>query len=232
MRQAHRLRAQPPAVGRLPAARGREGRDAVHARTPSRLERRRQPYDYDPDKAKALLAEAGAERPDAEVLCPTEVTRPYMPDPKDIFTSRSRPTWRRSASRSRRSRKLERRLPRRRQRRQHDDLHLLGLDRRLQRRLQLHRHLLRPTQGRASFADQRVPWGKTLFDDLQKADADRRRAERDAAYKELNKQIMGVPAGVPISHSPPAIVLGEDVQGLVAEPAHRRAVRHRHECTE
>ena len=32
--------------------------------------------------------------------------------------------------------------------------------------------------------------------------------------------------GVPISHSPPAIVFGKDVTGLKAEPAHRRAVRH------
>ena len=42
-------------------------------------------YDYDPDKAIELLAEAGAEDITLEFCYPTDVTRPYMPAPKDIF---------------------------------------------------------------------------------------------------------------------------------------------------
>ena len=39
---------------------------------------------YDPEKAKALLKEAGAEGMTLQFAFPTEVTRPYMPDPQKI----------------------------------------------------------------------------------------------------------------------------------------------------
>ncbi|SDL34772.1 peptide/nickel transport system substrate-binding protein [Glycomyces sambucus] len=42
-------------------------------------------YEYDTDKAKELLAEAGAEDLSLTFCYPTDVTRPYMPAPKDIF---------------------------------------------------------------------------------------------------------------------------------------------------
>ena len=43
-----------------------------------------QPYAYDPEKAKSLLKEAGAEGMTLQFAFPTEVTRPYMPDPQKI----------------------------------------------------------------------------------------------------------------------------------------------------
>jgi peptide/nickel transport system substrate-binding protein len=42
-------------------------------------------YEYDTEKAKDLLAEAGHEDLTLEFCYPTDVTRPYMPAPKDIF---------------------------------------------------------------------------------------------------------------------------------------------------
>ncbi|MCE7080967.1 ABC transporter substrate-binding protein [Streptomyces sp. ST2-7A] len=42
-------------------------------------------YDYDPDTARDLLAEADAEDLTLEFCYPTEVTRPYMPSPADLF---------------------------------------------------------------------------------------------------------------------------------------------------
>ena len=44
-------------------------------------------------------------------------------------------------------------------------------------------------------------------------------AERTTAYEALNQKIMEeyLP-GLPISHSPPALVVGKGVEGLVASP--------------
>jgi len=43
------------------------------------------PIPYDPEKAKSLLAEAGATNLAVNFYWPSEVTRPYMPNPRDIF---------------------------------------------------------------------------------------------------------------------------------------------------
>ncbi len=42
-------------------------------------------YEYDPEKAKQLLKEAGAEGTTIEFNYPTDVSRPYMPSPADTF---------------------------------------------------------------------------------------------------------------------------------------------------
>src|SRR5699024_11973742 len=41
--------------------------------------------DYDPDLARGMLEKAGHEDLEVEFCYPTEVTRPYMPAPQDIF---------------------------------------------------------------------------------------------------------------------------------------------------
>ena len=42
-------------------------------------------YDYDPAKAEQLIAESGVENPTLEFWYPSEVSRPYMPDPSANF---------------------------------------------------------------------------------------------------------------------------------------------------
>jgi len=46
-----------------------------------------QAYEYDPDKAEQLLKEAGADNLTLKFAYPTEVSRPYMPDPKSVFAA-------------------------------------------------------------------------------------------------------------------------------------------------
>ncbi|MEI7745425.1 MAG: ABC transporter substrate-binding protein, partial [Chloroflexota bacterium] len=45
---------------------------------------------YDPEKAKALIAESGVTDLTIDLYYPSDVTRPYMPDPKGIFEAVSR----------------------------------------------------------------------------------------------------------------------------------------------
>ncbi len=44
-------------------------------------------YDYDPDLAKSLLAEAGKSNLTIDFNYPTNVSRPYMPTPEQVFTA-------------------------------------------------------------------------------------------------------------------------------------------------
>src|SRR5699024_4254814 len=46
-----------------------------------------EPYDHDPEKAKSLLKEAGAEGMTLQFAYPSEVTRPYMPNPQKIHAA-------------------------------------------------------------------------------------------------------------------------------------------------
>ncbi len=46
-----------------------------------------QPISYDPDLARRLLAEAGHPNLTVNFYYPTEVTRPYMPNPTNFFTA-------------------------------------------------------------------------------------------------------------------------------------------------
>lgn len=69
------------------------------------------------------------------------------------------------------------------------------------------------------FGTEAMPWGKQLADDLKAADAIVDDGEREAAFEKINAQIMeDYLPGLPISHSPPALVVGPGVDGVVASP--------------
>lgn len=169
-------------------------------------------YDYNPEKAKALLAEAGASNLTLKFHYPTEVTRPYMPNPKDIFellsadlkavgiTVQAIPLkWSPDYLNATTSGSAH-------------DLHFLGWT---------------GDYGDAynfigTFFDRpKDEWGYTnpaLFDQFKDADTTADQAARVEKYKKLNADIMNFVPGVPISHSPPAIVFGKDVTGVKASP--------------
>ena len=178
-----------------------------------------EPYAYDPDEAKRLLAEAGAEGMTLEFAYPTEVTRPYMPDPEKIY----------EALRT--------------------DLEAVGikvkvvsaswnggyLDNVSGEPGKYDAYILGWTGDYDSaynfigtffgnlkdndFGTDVMPWGKKLADDLKAADAIVDEDERGAAFEKINAQIMEeyLP-GLPISHSPPALVVGPGVDGVTPSP--------------
>lgn len=176
-----------------------------------------QPYPYDVAKAKALLAEAGAEGMTLQFAFPTEVSRPYMPDPQKIHAAFVK------------------------------DLEAVGIKVEAVNKPWNGGYLDGVSNGQFDawllgwtgdynaadnflgtffsnleqndFHTKVLPFGETLSSDLKKADAIVDEAEREAAYQKINQQIAEeyLP-GIPVSHSPPALVTGGGVEGLVASP--------------
>jgi peptide/nickel transport system substrate-binding protein len=174
-------------------------------------------YPYDPDKAKQLLAAAGEEDLELTFAYPTDVSRPYMPDPQELY----------EAIRT--------------------NLEDVGITVDVQTASWNGGYLDNVTAGKYDayllgwtgdydaafnfigtffgnlkendFATIEYPWGKQLADDLLAADAIVDEGERAAAFEEINAQIMEeYMPGVPISHSPPALVVGPDVEGVIPSP--------------
>lgn len=176
-----------------------------------------QPYAYDPEEAKRLLAEAGAEGMELTFAYPTEVSRPYMPDPQKIY----------EALRT--------------------DLEAVGIKVNVKTASWNGGYLDNVTAGRYDayilgwtgdydspfnfvgtffgnlqendFGTKAYPWGQQLSEDLKSADAIVDDEQRAAAFEEINGQIMeDYLPGLPISHSPPALVVGPGVDGVVPSP--------------
>ncbi len=169
-------------------------------------------YEYDVDKAKALLAEAGASDLTLRFHYPTEVTRPYMPNPKDLFELLSADLQAAGIKIEAIPLKWSPDFLNATTSGNKHDLHFLGWT---------------GDYGDGynfigTFFDrQKDEWGfnnPALFEKFKQADTTVDTAARVALYKELNADIMNFLPGVPISHSPPAIVFGKDVTGVKASP--------------
>lgn len=173
-------------------------------------------YPYDAEKAKSLLAEAGASNLTLNFWWPTEVSRPYMPDPSSIFQAfkadleavgitvneTSKP-WNGGYLDGVDAKGA--------------DAFLLGWTGDYNSPDNFIGTFFSDTTNRFDTAD--YPWGTTLSEELAAADSEPDAAARTAMYVALNEKLMGeyLPA-IPISHSPPALVVAANVQGIVPSP--------------
>jgi peptide/nickel transport system substrate-binding protein len=160
-------------------------------------------YEYDPELAEELLAEAGQEDLTLDFCYPTEVTRPYMPAPRDIFDVISQDLENVGITVEPKSFEWTEYVP-------NTDsgecsLYLLGWTGDYN---DAYNFL------GTWFSVQNDAWGMDepeLFDAMAEASGNPDPEERVAAYQGLNEQIMDILPGLPISSSPPSIVFAENV---------------------
>jgi peptide/nickel transport system substrate-binding protein len=170
-------------------------------------------YEYDPAKAKSLLQKAGVQMPfQIDFWYPTDVSRPYMPDPKRNFEAFA-------ASLNKSGFKV---VP-------HSapwSPDYLGA---AQEGKAGHLHLLGwtgdfgdPDNFVGTFFQQPTDQfgfeNEELFAKLTEAETETDEATRTTLYQEANRMIMDFLPGVPYVHTEPAIAFDANVKGYVPSP--------------
>ena len=151
-------------------------------------------YAYDPQKAKDLLAEAGQSNLTLNFWWPTEVTRPYMPDPKAVFTAFKADLEAVGITVNEIVQAVERWLPgRRRGRSSRTSSCSAGPVTTTPRTTSSAPSSPGPPN---RFGTDSSPWGTTLSDSLKAADASRMPAKRTADVRGAEQAADGrIPAG-------------------------------------
>jgi peptide/nickel transport system substrate-binding protein len=175
-------------------------------------------YDYDVDRAKQLLAEAGATGTTLKFYYPTDVSRPYMPDPGALFqvinqnlidagftVEATALPWNPDYLNA-----VQAGL-------QHD-IHLLGWTGDYNDAYNFIGTFFGPKADGLAKAEFGAFSNPEIFAALEEGDSEPDPANRTESYEEANRLIMDYLPGVPISHSPPALVVSDRVEGLEASP--------------
>ncbi len=170
-------------------------------------------YPYDPNKAKALLAQAGQPNLRLNFYYPTEVTRPYMPNPADLFAAMSADLAAVGITVNPVARPWNGGYKDDVQKAGKQDLHMLGWT---------------GDYNDAGnfvgtfFGRPKAEFGQNdpaMYAELAKADSIPDPAGHAAAYQQANRDIMAkyLPA-VPILTTGPAIVVKNNITGLIPSP--------------
>jgi peptide/nickel transport system substrate-binding protein len=164
-----------------------------------------------------LLAEAGQENLTLRFFYPTDVTRPYLPDPAAMFQVISEdleevgitiePTalpWSPDYLQAAQAGQA--------------DIHLLGWTGDYNDAYNFIGTFFAEREAGRSKAEFGAFEAPEIFAALAEADAEPDPSARTELYQEANRLIMDYLPAVPISHSPPALVVAENVQGLEPSP--------------
>jgi len=171
-------------------------------------------YDYDPEKAKELLAQAGYTEANPLTLTfnyPVNVSRPYMPDPEQIFTVLSAQLSEAGVVTNPVSNEWGDYL----------DLITGGTDHGI--------HLLGWTGDYNDtdnfvgvfFGAQSAEWGfdnPELFQALQEARGIPSLEEQSALYEDINEMVATYIPGVPLAHPAPTLAFDPRVESYPASP--------------
>ncbi|WP_311258870.1 ABC transporter substrate-binding protein [Microbacterium sp. WCS2018Hpa-9] len=171
-------------------------------------------YDYDPEKAKSLLAEAGYDEANPLKLTfnyPVNVSRPYMPDPEQIFTVLSSQLSEVGVETTPVSEEWVEYLDRTTGTSDHG-IHLLGWT-----------GDYNDTDNFVGvfFGQQSSEWGfdnPELFQKLNEARGVSNLEDQTVLYEEINEMVAQFIPGVPIAHPAPTLAFDPRVESYPASP--------------
>ncbi|WP_431074155.1 ABC transporter substrate-binding protein [Microbacterium phyllosphaerae] len=171
-------------------------------------------YDYDPEKAKELLAEAGYDEANPLKLTfnyPVNVSRPYMPDPEQIFTVLSSQLSEVGVETTPVSEEWVEYLDRTTGTSDHG-IHLLGWT-----------GDYNDTDNFVGvfFGQQSSEWGfdnPELFQKLNEARGVSNLEDQTALYEEINEMVAQFIPGVPLAHPAPTLAFDPRVESYPASP--------------
>ncbi|WP_285733439.1 ABC transporter substrate-binding protein [Nocardiopsis sp. ATB16-24] len=160
-------------------------------------------FEYDPELAKEKLADAGHEDLTVEFCYPTDVTRPYMPAPRDIFDVIAADLEAVGVTVEPVTYEWTEYIPKTNS--GECPLYLLGWTGDYNDAYNFIGTWFSGYTGEFGLRDEE------LFDAMEEASTNPNEEERIAAYQELNEQVMEILPGLPISSSPPSIAFAENV---------------------